>query len=47
MFELLGRPLLAYVIDNLKLAGIHDLIIVTGPDSDEIRDYFEDGGALG
>jgi UDP-N-acetylglucosamine diphosphorylase/glucosamine-1-phosphate N-acetyltransferase len=47
MFELLGRPLLAYVIDNLKLAGIHDLIIVTGPDSDEIRDYFADGGGLG
>jgi len=47
MFELLGRPLLAYVIDNLSAAGIRDVIIVTGPDSHEIRDYFGDGGSLG
>jgi bifunctional UDP-N-acetylglucosamine pyrophosphorylase/glucosamine-1-phosphate N-acetyltransferase len=47
MFDLLGKPLLAYVIDNLTEAGIHDLIVVTGPDSQEIREYFSDGGSLG
>ncbi len=47
MFELLGKPLLQYVIDNLRQAGIEDLIIVTGPESQTIRDYFGDGGSFG
>jgi UDP-N-acetylglucosamine diphosphorylase/glucosamine-1-phosphate N-acetyltransferase len=47
MFELLGKPLLQYVIDNLRQAGIEDLIIVTGPESQIIRDYFGDGGPFG
>jgi UDP-N-acetylglucosamine diphosphorylase/glucosamine-1-phosphate N-acetyltransferase len=47
MFELLGKPLLAYVIENLRAAGIRDLIVVTGPDIQAIRDYFGDGSSLG
>jgi UDP-N-acetylglucosamine diphosphorylase/glucosamine-1-phosphate N-acetyltransferase len=47
MLEILGKPLLAYVIENLKAAGIQDLIIVTGPDSQEFQDHFDDGRSLG
>ncbi|HUV73513.1 MAG TPA: bifunctional sugar-1-phosphate nucleotidylyltransferase/acetyltransferase [Anaerolineae bacterium] len=47
MFELLGKPLLQYVIDNLREAGIENVIIVTGPESQTIREYFGDGGAFG
>ena len=47
MFELLGKPLLQYVIDNLQEAGIADLIIVTGPESQTIREYFGDGESCG
>jgi bifunctional UDP-N-acetylglucosamine pyrophosphorylase/glucosamine-1-phosphate N-acetyltransferase len=47
MFKLLGKPLLGYVIENLREAGIEDLIIVTGPESGAIRDYFGDGHAFG
>ena len=38
MFELLGKPLLQYVIENLREVGIQDLIIVTGPESAAILD---------
>ncbi|MGB9300868.1 MAG: sugar phosphate nucleotidyltransferase, partial [Anaerolineae bacterium] len=47
MFELLGKPLLQYVIENLREAGIDDLIIVTGPESRAIQQYFGDGGSFG
>jgi UDP-N-acetylglucosamine diphosphorylase/glucosamine-1-phosphate N-acetyltransferase len=47
MFELLGKPLLQYVIENLREVGIQDLIIVTGPQSAAIRDYFGDGDSFG
>jgi UDP-N-acetylglucosamine diphosphorylase/glucosamine-1-phosphate N-acetyltransferase len=44
MFEFLGKPLLQYVIENLREAGIEELIVVTGPDDLAIRDYFGSGG---
>jgi UDP-N-acetylglucosamine diphosphorylase/glucosamine-1-phosphate N-acetyltransferase len=47
MFELLGKPLLEYVIESLREGGIQDLIIVTGPESLAIRQYFGDGRAFG
>ncbi|MCJ7619689.1 MAG: sugar phosphate nucleotidyltransferase [Anaerolineae bacterium] len=47
MFELLGKPLLQYVMENLREAGIEDLIIVTGPESRAIQQYFGDGRAFG
>jgi UDP-N-acetylglucosamine diphosphorylase/glucosamine-1-phosphate N-acetyltransferase len=40
MFELAGKPLLRYAIENLLEAGIEDLIIVTGPESKVIQGYF-------
>jgi len=46
MFEFLGKPLLRYVIENLREVGIDDLIIVTGRDPREIQDYFGTGERL-
>ena len=47
MFEFLGKPLLQYVIENLQEAGIEDLIVVTGPDAQEIKTYFGAGERFG
>ncbi len=47
MFEFLGKPLLQYVMENLRQVGIDDLIIVTGPESQGIRTYFGSGEAFG
>jgi UDP-N-acetylglucosamine diphosphorylase/glucosamine-1-phosphate N-acetyltransferase len=47
MFELLGKPLLQYVIENLREAGIDDLIVVAGPGSQAIQQHFGDGRAFG
>lgn len=47
MFELLGKPLIQFVIENLRQAGITDLIIVTGPNQEQIHTYFGDGSAFG
>lgn len=47
MFEIMGKPLMGQVVHNLKQAGITDLIIVTGPNQEQIRDYFGDGSQFG
>ena len=46
MFELMGKPLIQYVIENLRTAGITDLIIVTGPNQEKIHEHFGDGSAF-
>lgn len=43
MFELMGKPLIQFVVENLKAAGITDLIIVTGPNQEQIKNHFGDG----
>jgi len=47
MFEILGKPLIQFVVENLRQAGITDLIIVTGPAHDPIRRHFGDGSDFG
>jgi len=47
MFEIMGKPLIQYVIENLTQAGIRDVIIVTNPDQQEIQEYFGDGESFG
>ncbi|MFQ5400990.1 MAG: bifunctional sugar-1-phosphate nucleotidylyltransferase/acetyltransferase [Anaerolineae bacterium] len=47
MFEIMGRPLIQIVVENLKAAGVTDLIIVTGPNQEQIRDHFGDGRQFG
>ncbi len=43
MFEIIGKPLIQFVVENLREAGITDLIIVTGPNQEQIHNYFGDG----
>ena len=47
MFEFLGKPLLQYVLENLRQAGVEDFVLVTGPDSRAIRDHFGSGEEFG
>jgi len=47
MFKVLGKPLIQYVVETTKEAGLEDFIIVTGHGSERIKDYFGDGGNLG
>lgn len=47
MFELMGKPLIQLVVENLCEAGITDLIVVRGPGQDQIQDHLGDGGRLG
>ncbi len=47
MFKLLGRPILSYVIENLRSAGFKDLVIVTGFKGEVIKEYFKDGKEFG
>jgi len=42
-----GRPILQYNIENLRDAGIDDIVIVVNPDSDEVERYFGDGSRIG
>lgn len=47
MFEFLGKPLLQYVIENLRQVGIDDLVIVTGPEAQGIRAHCGAGEGFG
>jgi len=47
MFELMGKPLIQFVVENLREAGITDQIIVTGPHQEQIRQHLGDGSTLG
>jgi bifunctional UDP-N-acetylglucosamine pyrophosphorylase/glucosamine-1-phosphate N-acetyltransferase len=40
MHEILGSPMISYVVEAVKGAGITDIVIVTGFGSDRIKDYF-------
>ena len=35
-----GKPILSYIIDHIKNAGIKDVIIASGYKSDKMFDYF-------
>ena len=47
MFKILGKPLIHYVIDTLKQAGLKDHIIVVGHRGEQIKNYFKDGNNFG
>ena len=43
MLPVHGKPLLEYIINGIKTAGINDFIIVLGYHKEQIIDYFKDG----
>ncbi|RJS73092.1 MAG: nucleotidyl transferase [Candidatus Syntrophoarchaeum sp. WYZ-LMO15] len=47
MIRVSNRPILEYVIDALREAGILDIIIVAGYRKERIIDYFGDGSSFG
>jgi bifunctional UDP-N-acetylglucosamine pyrophosphorylase/glucosamine-1-phosphate N-acetyltransferase len=47
MIQVLGRPILAHVINRCKAAEIEHIIIVMNPDSTIVKDYFGDGTDFG
>lgn len=42
-----GKPILWYVVENLKRNGIKDLILTVGYMHEQIEDYFGDGSKFG
>ena len=47
MFKILGKPLIQYVIEAMKEAGLRDFIIVIGHNGEQIKGYLGDGGNYG
>jgi len=47
LVNILGKPLLGYVIDSLRQSGITEIIIVVGYRGDLIRNYFGGGTCYG
>ncbi len=47
MLPLGGKPILQYVLENLKRAGLRDIVITAGYKHDEITNYFGDGSKFG
>jgi dTDP-glucose pyrophosphorylase len=43
MIQVFGKPILAYVLERCKKAGIKKIIIIVGPQSSPLKDYFGDG----
>jgi len=41
MLPILGKPIIARVIDTMVVNGLQDFILVISPDDREIKDYFE------
>jgi len=47
MLPLGRKPILEFVVQNLKANGITDLVMTVGYLKEQIRDYFEDGSEFG
>jgi dTDP-glucose pyrophosphorylase len=47
MVKVGARPVLDYIVEGLRGAGISDLLIVVGYRREVIQDYFQDGAAFG
>ena len=47
MIQVLGRPILAHVLDRCKRAGLKKAIIIVNPASTAVKDHFGDGSSFG
>ncbi|MHA1200097.1 MAG: nucleotidyltransferase family protein [Candidatus Heimdallarchaeaceae archaeon] len=47
MITLLGKPILEYLIRELKEVGLRDILIVTGYKGEQIINYFKRGSDFG
>ncbi|MCK9378053.1 MAG: bifunctional UDP-N-acetylglucosamine diphosphorylase/glucosamine-1-phosphate N-acetyltransferase GlmU [Syntrophobacterales bacterium] len=44
LHEILGRPMLAYLIDTLKSAGVDDIVLVVGHQAERVQEAYRDYG---
>lgn len=42
MFEIAGQPMIRYNLDNLKNAGISDIVVVVGYEKEKVTDFLGD-----
>lgn len=42
MFEIAGKPMIRYNLDNLKNAGISDIVVVVGYEKEKVMDFLGD-----
>jgi len=47
ILPVLNRPILEYVIDNMKNMGVEEVYLIVGPKKEIFREYFRDGRDLG
>ena len=47
MIKLLGKPILQYIIEELKTLGVTKILIVTGYKGEQIKNYFKKGSEFG
>ncbi len=44
LHEILGRPMLAYLIDTLKSVGVEDIVLVVGHQAERVQEAYKDYG---
>lgn len=47
MVEVRGKPILRYIVDGLRDAGIAEILLVVGYRQEAVREYFRDGSVFG
>jgi dTDP-glucose pyrophosphorylase len=47
MVKVCGKPVLSYILEGLRDAGVREIIIVVGYRKEVVMDHFGDGSALG
>ena len=47
MVEVCGKPILRYIVDGLRDAGIRKILVVVGYRKEVVQDHFQDGSAFG
>ncbi len=47
MVEVRGKPILGYIVDGLRDAGIRKILVVIGYRKEVVRDHFKDGSGFG
>ena len=44
LHEILGRPMLAYLIETLKSVGVADIVLVVGHQAERVQEAYRDYG---
>ncbi len=47
MVEVCGKPILRYIVEGLRDAGIGKILVVVGYRKEVVHDYFQDGSDIG